>query len=97
MSTTIPFPTTCPARDVPAALGISVTLFSLAKAWQGKPLADIIYVAHIACYYLLKGKWIIPFDKNQIYQWLKKIVEIKKMLSTHIALNEGLILDFLLA
>jgi len=28
MSITIPFPTTCPARDVPAALGIKLILFS---------------------------------------------------------------------
>ena len=31
ISTTIPSPTHCPASDVPAALGISVILFSVAK------------------------------------------------------------------
>ena len=72
-------------------------LFSLTKSWQGKPLADVLYVAQVACYYLLKGEWTISFDKNKVYQWSKKIIDIKKMMATHIALNEGLILDFLLA
>jgi DNA polymerase-3 subunit delta' len=72
------------------------TFFSLTKAWQGKPLVDIIYVAQMTCYYLLKGEWGITFDKQQVYQWLKKIVDIKKMMATHIALNEALIIDSLL-
>lgn len=71
--------------------------FILLKTWQGKSLADILYVSHITCYYLLKGEWPGDYNKTVIYQWNKKITEIKKLLSSQIALNEGLVLDSLLA
>ncbi|MES2204685.1 MAG: DNA polymerase III subunit delta' [Pseudomonadota bacterium] len=73
------------------------SLFSLSKAWQGKSLPAILYVSQVACYYLLKGEWGEDFNKRIIYQWVKKIAEIKKLLSTHIALNDGLMLEALLA
>lgn len=72
------------------------TVFSLVKLWQGKPLADILYVAQITCYYVLKGEWAGNFNKTIIYQWIEKIIKIKKRLATHIALNEGLVFDTLL-
>ena len=74
-----------------------LSLFALSKAWQGKSLMSILYVSQVACYYLLKGEWGDDCNKAIIYQWIKKITEIKKLLSSHIALNEGLILDSLLA
>lgn len=73
------------------------SLFALSKAWQGKSLTHILYVSQVACYCLLKGEWPGVFNKVIIYQWLKKITEIKKLISSHIALNEGLVLDSLLA
>lgn len=73
------------------------SLFSLSKTWQGKPLGDLLYVSQVACYYLLKEEWQINFNKKLVYQWSKKIIELKKMTSTGIALNETLMLDFLLA
>jgi len=71
------------------------SLFFLSKAWQGKALADILYVSQVACYDLLKGKWGESFNRAFVYQWLEKIYKIKKLLSSHIALNETLMLDFL--
>lgn len=73
------------------------SVFALSKAWQGKPLTSILYVSEVTCYYLLKGVWQENFNKILVYQWIKKINEIKKLLSSHVALNEGLTLDFLLA
>ena len=73
------------------------SVFLLSKAWGGKPLVDIIYVAQITCYYLLTGQWAANFNRPLVYQWSKKIIELKKMTSTGIALNEALMLDFLLA
>lgn len=71
------------------------SLFSLTKSWTGKSLTHILYSAQITCYHLLKFN---PGDisRNMIYQWIEKIIKIKKMLATKIALNENLMLDFLL-
>ena len=73
-----------------------ISLFVLSKAWQGKSLICILYVSQVACYYLLKGEWSLNFNKTVMYQWIQKITQIKKLLSSHIALNESLLLDSLL-
>lgn len=74
-----------------------ISLLELIKAWQGKPFAYIVTATQATCYYLLKGKWVAVFNKALVYQWLNKIIEIKKMQATGIALNEGLLQDLLLA
>jgi len=73
------------------------SLYTLSKSWQGKSLADIIFVIQITCYYLLKREWTGNYNKKIVYRWSSKVIEIKKMLSSGIALNEALMLDLLLA
>ncbi len=73
------------------------SLAFLSKSWQGKSLVNILYVSQVACYYLLKGTWTFDFNKKRVYQWSRKIIDIKKMTATGIALNEALLLDMLLA
>ncbi len=69
----------------------------LVKSWQGKSLVNILYVSQVTSYYLLKGTWAFDFNKKRVYQWSRKVIDIKKMTATGIALNEALLLDMLLA
>lgn len=71
------------------------SLVALSKAWNGKSLTTIIYAIQITCYYLLKGTWRVNFNRAAVYQWSRKTIEIKKQLSTNIAINETLMLDLL--
>lgn len=72
-----------------------ISTLDLIKSWQGKALAQIVFVAQIVCYYLLRGAWEIEVDKKLLYQWYEKLIQIKKTQASGIALNESLLQDYL--
>lgn len=66
----------------------------LYKILKELPLSDVLNIAYVVCYDLLKTRTTI--NKKILYTWLDKVIEIKTLLSSQIALNEGLLLEYLL-
>ena len=75
-----------------------VDTFFVYECAQGKPLAELLTIGYIVCHALLKNlKNPTSSNRKALHTWLKKIIYLQELLASRIALNEALLLDFLLA
>ncbi len=71
-----------------------ISVVELSKMSQEKSIVDVLNIAYVVCHNLLKTK--MELNRQYIYKFIDKILEIKKLLASQVALNESLLMEYLL-